>query len=152
MKRAGCLVIALVLFGALGYAEAEQARAGFVKNVSGSAIIERGQESLVAKAGDKLYEGDLLATGRDGAMGVIFQDNGVLSIGPNTRLTLTKFVFEPDSQKLSFTARIKKGTLTYMSGLIGKLNRKGVSIETPNAVCGLRGTRLAIKVEDTGEK
>jgi hypothetical protein len=74
-------------------------------------------------------------------------DNSVLSLGPNSRVILTQFSFEPAEEKLSFVAKFRNGTLIYLTGLIGKLNRKGVRFETPNAVCGVRGTHFAIKVD-----
>jgi hypothetical protein len=96
-------------------------------------------------------ENDVLVTGRIGSMGVILQDNSVMSIGSNTRLVISKFIFEPADEKLSFIAQIKKGTVVYLTGLIAKLNRSGVKFETHTAVCGIRGTHFAIKVDEPGD-
>ena len=41
--------------------------------------------------------------------------------------------------------------MVYSTGLIAKLDRKSVRIETPNAVCGVRGTQFAIKVDNRDE-
>jgi hypothetical protein len=38
--------------------------------------------------------------------------------------------------------------LTYLTGVMAKLNPKAVRFETPMAVCGVRGTHFAIKVEE----
>jgi hypothetical protein len=146
------IIVCFILLLMIGTAAAEDAKVGFVKNVSGQASIARKQASIPAKVRDKLYENDVLNTGGDGSMGVILQDNSVLSLGPNSRLVIKKFLFEPANQKLTFNAQIKKGTLTYLTGLIAKLNRKGVQIETPTTVCGIRGTHLAIKVDNPDEK
>jgi len=129
-------------------AAAAEQRAGFVKNVSGEAFIERNKVITAAKVKGELMENDVLVTGRSGSMGVILQDNSVMSIGSNTRIAISKFVFEPADEKLSFTAQIKKGTVVYLTGLIAKLNHSGVKFDTPTAVCGVRGTHFAIKVED----
>jgi hypothetical protein len=131
-------------------ATAEESKAGFVKNVSGQAFVERNKVLMDAHVKDKLIENDILVTGRNGSMGVILQDNSVMSIGPNTRLIISKFVFEPDNKKFSFIAQIKKGSLVYLTGLIAKLNHKGVRFETPTAVCGVRGTHFAINVDNLG--
>jgi len=129
-------------------AMADEPKAGFVKNVSGQAFIERNKVIKSAKAKDELMEKDVLITGRVGSMGVILQDNSVMSIGSNTRLVISKFAFKPADEKLSFIAQIKKGTVVYLTGLIAKLNHNGVKFETPTAACGIRGTHFAIKVED----
>lgn len=144
------ITICLVFICCIGMATAEEPRAGFVKNVSGQAFIERNKVTLSAKVKDRLIENDILITGSSGSIGVILQDNSVMSIGSNTRLIISKFVFEPANEKLSFTAQIKKGTVVYLTGLIAKLNHSGVRFETPAATCGIRGTHFAIKVEDPG--
>ncbi|MCX5846526.1 MAG: FecR domain-containing protein [Deltaproteobacteria bacterium] len=148
--RISLVTICIVFICCIGMATAEEprARAGFVKNVSGQAFIERNKVRMSAKVKDRLMENDILVTGRNGSMGIILQDNSVMSIGSNTRLVISKFVFEPADKKLSFIAQIKKGKVVYLTGLIAKLNRSGVKFETPTVVCGIRGTHFAIEVED----
>lgn len=145
--KTSLIVISVTLFCYISIAAAEEPRAGFLKNVSGHSFIERNKIRLPAKINEKLMEKDILVTEHDGSMGVILQDNSVMSIGSNTRVEIAKFLFEPAAEKLSFTAQIRKGTVVYLTGLIAKLNRKGVKFETPTAVCGVRGTHFAIKVE-----
>lgn len=148
--RSSLIAICLMIFCCTGMARAEEPRAGFVKNVSGQAFIERNKVIAPAKVKDRLMEKDILVTGHGGSMGVILQDNSVMSIGSNTRLVISQFAFEPADEKLSFSAQIKKGTVVYLTGLIAKLNHRGVKFETPAATCGIRGTHFAIKVEDQG--
>jgi len=146
--RISVIIICFVLICCIRMAAAAEQRAGFVKNVSGEAFIERNKVITAAKVKDELMENDILVTGRNGSMGVILQDNSVMSIGSNTHLAISKFIFEPADEKLSFTAQIEKGTVVYLTGLIAKLNHSGVKFDTPTAVCGIRGTHFAIKVEE----
>jgi hypothetical protein len=131
-----------------GAAAADEPGAGFVKNVTGQAFIERNQQVLPARVRDVLLEKDVLVTGPDGSLGVILQDNGVLSLGANSRMAISSFLFKPAEEKLSFVARLTQGKILYLTGLIAKLDRNAVRFETPTAVCGIRGTRLAIAVEE----
>ena len=151
MKKSIAGTFLFALFMTVGLAAAEEPKVGFVKNVSGKAFIERNRIQMPAKLKDALMVNDTLITGRQGSMGVIFQDDSVLSLGPNTRLVISKFKFEPAEKQLSLVARIKKGTLVYLTGLITKLSPGAAQFITPTAVCGARGTRFAIKVEDSGE-
>lgn len=121
---------------------------GSVKRLKGTVTITRASKAIPAKVGTNLYQNDTIATGDNAAFGMIMTDNSVLSMGPNSRLTIRKYVFDPAKQKASFVARMFKGTVVYLSGLIVKLNRKGVRIETRTAVMGIRGTRVAIKVRE----
>lgn len=151
MKKS-LIMISITLLLCSGSAAAEELRAGFIKKISGQSFIERSNVKIPAGINDKLMEKDVLITGHNGAIGVILQDNSVMSIGPNTRVEISKFLFEPARDRMSFTARIRQGTVVYLTGLIAKLNRKGIKFETPTTVCGVRGTHFAIKVEGTGKE
>ena len=148
MKTFISLVCFLLICGA-NLAIGAETRIGVIKNANGSVFVERNNALIPVKVGDKLYENDTIVTGRDGSMGLILRDNSVLSVGSNTRLIISKFVFEPAEKKLSMVARIKQGTLTYLTGVMAKLNPNAVRFETPMAVCGVRGTHFAIKVEES---
>jgi hypothetical protein len=139
--------LSIIVILCAGLALAVEQSIGFVKNVSGKAYISRQQKLIPANVNDKLQVSDALVTGPGGSMGVILQDNSVLSIGPKSRIELKKFAFAPAENKLAFTSKVKKGTMVYMTGLLAKLDRKSVRVETPNSVCGVRGTHFAIKVD-----
>lgn len=144
-----CLFLLAGTFSAMA---AEAKDIGFIKNASGKAFISRAQLMIPAKANDKLFANDNLITGDNGSLGVIMQDNSVLSLGPKSRVDLSEFSFDPVGEKLSFVAKIKKGTVVYLTGLIAKMNNKAVRFETPTAVCGVRGTQFAINVDAPDEK
>ena len=50
--------------------------AGVVRSSEGSATVTRGENVLPVTTGMKLQVGDVLSTGGDGSMGVIFRDPG----------------------------------------------------------------------------
>jgi hypothetical protein len=146
------IVICMALFFSINEATASGPTIGVVKTVKGEAFIEREQKSTPAKTGDTLLEKDEIVTGRDGSMGVIMKDDSVLSIGANSRLQFTDFMFEPAEKKLSTVNRLKRGTLVYLSGLIAKIKPEAVRFETKTAVVGIRGTYLAISEQDDALK
>jgi hypothetical protein len=45
---------------------------------------------------------------------------------------------------MSLIARLAKGTMAYMSGIIGKLAPESVRFETPVATIGIRGTCFVV--------
>jgi len=119
---------------------------GTVRSSAGTAAVTRGGQVLPATAGTKLIAGDALTTGSDGSMGVILRDNSTLSLGPGSRIVIETFLFFPYEGKLGMLARITRGTMAYLSGLIGKLAPGSARFETPMASIGIRGTRFAVKV------
>ena len=119
---------------------------GVVRTASGDATVTRGEKTDPAVPGLKLMVGDTLSTGRDGSLGIILRDDSSLSIGPESRLVLRTFLFSPSEGKYDLVARITRGTMAYLSGLIGKLAPEKARFETPTATIGIRGTRFAVKV------
>lgn len=119
---------------------------GVVRTVSGAATVTRGEKTDPATPGFKIMVGDTLGTGPDGSLGVILRDDSSLSIGPESRLVLRSFLFSPSEGKFDLVARITRGTMAYLSGLIGKLAPEKARFETPTATIGIRGTRFAVQV------
>jgi hypothetical protein len=118
-----------------------------VQKVSGTATVVRQGRTISAKIGLDLYQYDTLRTGSDGSIGVIFNDDTSLSLGPGSMLVIDEFVFAPKQGKYSIALRMIKGTVAYFSGLISKLAPDSAHIETPTASIGIRGTKFVARVE-----
>lgn len=117
---------------------------GVVKTIKGGVGVERNQNLIPLKINDKILEKDKLITESDGAVGIIFRDNSLLSLGPSSQFVISLFAFNPAQKKVGITTKLIKGTLTYLTGLIAKLNHNQVRFETRTMVCGVRGTHFAI--------
>jgi hypothetical protein len=124
------------------------ANVGSVKNIEGQVWIIRGEEKIPAKAGAGLMVNDTMKTGADGAMGIILRDDTIISMGPGSQMVLADFVFEPEEKRLSMLTRFLKGTFTYISGVMAKLDPESVKVETPVGMVAIRGTHFLLKVED----
>ncbi|MCF8109809.1 MAG: FecR domain-containing protein [Desulfohalobiaceae bacterium] len=143
----GIIVVILVTFACVTHASAESTAIGTLHNVQGEVYIDRGPDSIPAREGGPIFQNDTVRTGNQGLAGMIFQDNSSLSLGPNSALTITTFVYKPSEKTFSFVTRILKGTASYLSGVIGKLVPEAVQFHTPVASIGLRGTSLLLKVK-----
>lgn len=121
---------------------------GSVKNSAGQAFVVRDGLRTPARPGFKLRSGDFLETEPDGSLGVVLRDNSLLSLGPSSRIAIEKFVFMPAEGKLGLTTRILRGTMAYVSGLIGRLAPDSATFVTPVATIGVRGTRFAARVSE----
>ena len=121
---------------------------GTLQRVSGTAAVVRQDQILPAKAGLEIHAHDTLRTGTDGSVGVVFNDDTLLSLGPGSVLVIDEFVYAPRQGKLSLIFRMMKGTAVYLSGLIAKLAPDSVLFVTPSASVGVRGTKFAVKVEE----
>jgi len=147
MKRLlGYLVAAILL--APFPVNALEATVASIKTVRGASSIIRDKAPVAAKNGTRVLRGDLLKTGSDGSMAIVFRDDTLLSLGPDSEVAITEFLFSPAEGKLSFVTKILRGTAACMTGIIGKLSPQSVRFETPVANIGIRGTRFAVMVEN----
>lgn len=126
---------------------AETRHAGIVKAVNNRAFIVRDGESLEAVPGMKIRIGDIVKTGDNGSIGLIFTDDTIISMGSKSEITIEEYLFEPIEGKLSFVARMIQGTISFISGQITKLSPGSVRLEIPAATIGVRGTHILVKVE-----
>lgn len=121
---------------------------GLVNEVKGSAFVVRDGQQEAALKDFKLKINDTLKTGPDATIGVIFNDETVMSIGANSELTLDEYVFNPTESRFSFVVKMIRGTAAYMSGLIAKISPESARFITPSASIGIRGTKMVIQVEN----
>jgi hypothetical protein len=120
---------------------------GFVKTVEGNATVLVSGKAVKAQPGTPLHLGSVLKTGEEGSLGVTFKDNTVMSIGPDTEVTIDEYIYAPAKGDLKLVASIAKGTLHYISGVIAKLKPLAVAVKTPTGIIGVRGTHFLVKVE-----
>lgn len=92
---------------------------------------------------DDIYHNELIETGESSATELTFLDDTKLALGPNSSLTLDRFVYNPEPDKASFVATATAGVFRFVSG---KLPKKSYTIHTPTATIGIRGTVFSIVV------
>lgn len=141
------LCIGLALFLTAGSAAAQTDTAGYIKTLDGQAAVVRAGGVLPAQIGQLLYPGDTLRTAENGSVGILLEDDTLLSLGPDSRLNLDDYAFKPKEGLFSIAASLLKGSLAYVSGAIGRLAPENVRVETPDAVISTYGTRFLVKVE-----
>jgi hypothetical protein len=120
---------------------------GNIKTISGDTSIIRNNTALKPAIGEKIYLNDVLKTGPESSAGMVFKDDTLLSLGPDSRVTITEFLFSPSDNKLSLVMKMFNGTVVYLSGIIAKLAPNAVKFETPVANIGVRGTKFAVRIE-----
>ncbi|THB77640.1 MAG: hypothetical protein D6B25_06310 [Desulfobulbaceae bacterium] len=120
---------------------------GIIKSVEGEVYLISSSTEIQAVSNMKLISGDNIITGNDGSVGLIFKDDTVVSLGPNSQIEVQDFVFNPAEEKLSFAARLVRGTFSFITGQIAKLAPKKVKLTTPDATLGVRGTKFVVEVK-----
>jgi len=136
------LLASLIASPALGQAPAP---AGRVKLAAGMAFVVHEGQRIPAAVGTPVFEQDSVATGADGRVGVTLRDDTRLSIGPQTTIEISRFVYAQSDSQFAFVLKVVRGVVAYVSGRIAKLSPDAVRLETPSAIIGVRGTRLVIE-------
>jgi hypothetical protein len=119
--------------------------AGYVKIVTGAAMIIRGGAEMPARPGDAVYQSDGLRTGADGRLGVTLKDDTRVSLGPNSEIGLAEFKFSPAEGQLGLVMKMLRGVASFVMGRIANLQPDATRIETPASIIGVRGTHFAVR-------
>jgi hypothetical protein len=125
-----------------------QAEVGQIKVAKGQVTVDRSGQALPGQVGMLLESADVLKTGADGSVGITMRDNSLLSAGPNSILALERFEFDPTTSQGRFDAQLRRGTLSVVSGRIAKQSPEAMTVRTPSAVLGVRGTEFVVAVDD----
>jgi len=140
-----CFIITILL---PRLAIGEESAIGKTKTGKGDVTVIRSGKEIPVNIGDKLYQKDIIRTGADSSVGIIFEDNTILSLGPKSEIVIDEYVFAPEKGMLSMITRLMKGTASYISGIIGRQSPESVKFQTPDATIGIRGTQFLVKVKE----
>ena len=89
------------------------------------------------------FMGNMMQTNDTGKMQAILIDQTELTIGPNTELVVTEYLFDTDGQG-RLEAKLFRGAARLFTGQIGDLEDKEVTVAMPVGQVGLRGTDVWI--------
>lgn len=84
-----------------------------------------------------VFRGDEIVAGRTGMAQIRFVDDTRLVVGPNSRLRIDSFVFNPDDTARQVTISMAKGAFRFITG---KSSKKAYTLNTPTGTLGIRGT------------
>jgi hypothetical protein len=118
------------------------------KVAKGSVQIQRAGQLIPAHVGTHLRANDTVLTGADGAAGITFVDNSLLSVGPNSELAIDRYAFNSTTHEGSFESSLHRGTLSVVSGKIAKQSPDAMKVRTPSSILGVRGTEFLVRAND----
>jgi hypothetical protein len=144
-----CVSRGAMLLIALGFsAAAAAAEIGQIKVAKGQVTVEREGQTMPATVGTRLQTSDIVRTGTDGSVGITMGDDSLLSAGPNSVLSLDRYEFDPTTNRGRFDAKLNKGTLAVISGKIAKQSPGAMTVQTPAAILGVRGTEFVVSANE----
>jgi hypothetical protein len=132
---------------------------GKVLDTTGSVTIEHASAVVVqanlpaggvgqVKVDDPVYRGDVIQTGADGKLGIVFADGTSFKVSSNARMELNDFVYDPKGNSNSTLFNLSKGSFTFVAGLIAKSGN--MKVDTPVGTMGIRGTAPHVEILNDG--
>lgn len=85
---------------------------------------------------------------RKGRIAITFLDDSVVRLTENSKLIIDEYIYDPNPDNSSMSLNFTSGTIKFISG---NLNKDKYILKTPTADIAVRGTSIAISIEeDTG--
>lgn len=132
---------------------------GVVERARGAVVVLRQDASQPLRSGSGVQVLDSLQTGEDARLQVVFADGSELSMGSSSQLTVDDMVYEP-ARRGRGVLRLSQGVFRLVSGQLNKVPDGALTIITPLATIGVRGTdfwgqqtpdKLVMALLDDGE-
>lgn len=125
--------------------------AGRVERIAGDASRAADDGTVEALAlGSVIYEGDTVATGDGARLRVRFSDTSSLQMGENAELLIDEMVHPSAEDTGSQAFEFATGVFRFISGSIAHADPDSVSLSTPVATIGIRGTNVVFGVLTVG--
>jgi len=125
--------------------------AGKIGAVSGTARLIRADGTTVAAVvGAELLPGDVIETPRNSAVILHTNDGTVISLEAESRLVIGAHQHSRDG--VGGGLFLLKGSLNFEAGEPDKRNDRGMILNTPFAAIGVRGARVAGRVETQADE
>lgn len=124
------------------------ANIGKVSAIKGDVTAVRDGKNIALSLNTILEEKDLIKTGVDGRLQIVFNDKTIISIGKNSTFDITEYIYDdqkPKESKVLFN--VNKGIFKTITGQIGKLNPSKFKLKTKSASIGIRGTIYFVDVQ-----
>lgn len=149
--RHGGVLFGIVILGLMMAAPAwagPENSAGTVIAARKLAWAERVRERPVLASKSPVYVGDLLITNEMGRLQVLFQDDSVFMMAPDTEVKVTEYLYGGEDET-RFTLDLAKGVTRLISGQMTEKGGK-IQVNTPEARVVIQGTTVGIEHNFTG--
>lgn len=124
-----------------------------VANIAGEVVFSVGKATVLPRdaplqRGLSLYEGDVIVTEAGAHVHVRFADGALLSVRPNSRLSIERYSYRPGQPaENAVKFRLETGTARSITGKAGEEAKDRFRLNTPVAAIGVRGTDFVVATD-----
>ncbi len=126
---------------------------GKIVSSSGEVRAESDAGVRPLQTGSEIFQGDVLTTGENSRLEVLFKDDTNLSQGENSQLRVDSYVYNPtDPSGSDLLLQMTQGVFRTVTGEIAEQNPDQFQLKSPLATIGIRGTTVVSEVGGLTEK
>ena len=124
---------------------------GEISELRGNGEITRvnSTNSFTAEIDSDIFSFDDVRTG-NGRLAIEFLDSSIVKLTEHSKLIIDEYIYDPDPAKSKMALNMASGTARFISGAFGKINKENITINTPTATIGIRGTEFTTTVDELG--
>lgn len=135
-----------IVFAALVLGSATQA----FSQVGTAAAVRNDVKGSVAgalRSGSPVQQNETIAAAENSSAQLLFRDKTSLTVGPNSRVVIDRFVYNPETGAGQAAVSVARGALRFVTGSQASSH---YAIRTPSASVGVRGSIIEMFVSELG--
>ena len=86
----------------------------------------------------------------NGRIGITFVNDSQVRLTEHSQLVIDEFIYDPDPSKSKMALQFASGTARFITGKLATIDKENITINTPSATIGIRGTDFTVTVDELG--
>jgi hypothetical protein len=136
------------------YLPLDEKPVGHIVTIIGHVAVlrEETRQAYFAAEGDAIFQQDSFITLKDSRCRIKFTTQDVITMGEDSRITVKELIDDRKAkQKKSLFSMLRGKAMFYVVRLF-KYKRTESAVQTPTAVCGVRGTQFGVEIKSSGRE
>jgi len=127
---------------------------GFYLTVIGKpTVVHVGQPAAMpVKLRESVYFKDVIETQADSRAKALFDDDSILTVGENSRVEVSEYIYDPANNQRSSVLRMIQGKARALVGKLFAGMGSKFEVHTPTAVAAARGTYFVVWIEEKASR
>ena len=121
---------------------------GYVTSLKGEVSIIRAgeQEENTLAINDAIHLGDTILTAARSKTQILMEDDSLLNLGENTRITIKEHMYQPENDFRGSVYKLIRGKIRVVVGRLFSDADSHLEVETPTSIIGIRMTEYIVHV------
>src|SRR5210317_1106174 len=142
------VMVALFVLFKMTVVQLQAANIGNITELNGAGRVVR-NDTFQASLDFNIESYDNVQTS-NGRLGITFLDDSQVRLTEHSELIIDEFIYDPDPSKSKMALQFASGTARFITGKLATIDKENITINTPSATIGIRGTDFTVTVDELG--